>query len=132
MPTKVTKLSTLTAMSPPSRSEAQQPPLARAVPTADEARRILAIVTDFAQRATTLLATPLALRQIARHQADALKASAVTARLRELPITALRGSAGQGARLNQLQRAGYRTVGDLLTARPHVLDAVPGLSLIHI
>ena len=99
----------------------------RGVPTAAEARRILAIVTDLAQRATTVLTTPAALRQSARQQADQLKARAVTARLHELPITALRGSAGQGARLSQLQRAGYRTVGDLLTARPHVLDAVPGV-----
>ena len=45
-----------------------------------------------------------------------LKARAVTARLQKLPITALKGSAGQGARLSQLQTAGYRTVGDLLTA----------------
>ena len=51
----------------------------------------------------------------------------MTARLQELPITALRGSAGQGARLSQLQKAGYRTVGDLLTAPSHVLDAVPGV-----
>ena len=104
-------------MSPPSRNEAQQPPPVRGVRTAAEARRILAIVTNFAQRATTILATPAALRESARQQADELKAHAVTARLQELPITALRASAGQGARLSQLQKAGYRTVGDLLTAR---------------
>jgi SNF2 family DNA or RNA helicase len=73
------------------------------------------------------MATPAALRESARHQADGLTARAVTARLQQLPITALRGSAGQGARLSQLQRAGYRTVGDLLAARSHVLDAVPGV-----
>src|SRR5918992_889105 len=114
-------------MSPPSRNEATEPPPVRAVPTAAEARRILASVSSFAQRVRTIMTTPAALRESARQQADALMASAVTARLQELPITALRGSAGQGARLNQLQRAGYRTVGDLLTARSHVLDAVPGV-----
>ena len=50
---EVTRLSTLTAMSPPSRNETQQPPPVRGVRTAAEARRILAIVADFAQRATT-------------------------------------------------------------------------------
>jgi hypothetical protein len=126
-PTQVIKLSTLTAMSPPSRIEASEPPAVRGVRSAAEARRILAIVTSFALRATTVLATPAGLRESARQLADELKARAVTARLQELPITALRGSAGQGARLSQLQRAGYRTVGDLLTARSHVLDAVPGV-----
>ena len=95
--------------------------------TASEARRILAIVADFARRATTLMAAPAALRESAKQQAHGLRASAVATRLQDLPITALRGSAGQGARLGQLQRAGYRTVGDLLTARSHVLDAVPGV-----
>ena len=56
-----------------------------------------------------------------------LKTRAVMARLQGLPITALRGSAGQGARLSQLEKAGYRTVGDLLTAQSPVLDAVPGV-----
>jgi superfamily II DNA or RNA helicase len=114
-------------MSPPLRTQAPEPPLLRGVRTAAEARRILATVTTFAQRATTILATPAALRESARQQADELKGRAVTARLQELPITALRGSVGQGARLSQLQKVGYRTVGDLLTARSHVLDAVPGV-----
>ena len=114
-------------MSSSSRTDASEPPHLRGVWTAAEARRILASVTDLAERATAVVAAPAALRESARQEAGALRARAVTARLAELPITALRGSAGQGARLSQLERAGYRTVGDLLTARSDVLDAVPGV-----
>ena len=114
-------------MSSPSRNEVLSPPPLRGVRTAAEARRILAIVTDFAQRARTVLAIPVVLRESARRQADEVQARAVTARLQQLPITALRGSVGQGARLGQLQEAGYQTVADLLRAHASALDAVPGV-----
>ncbi len=47
----------------------------RGARTAAEARRILAIVTDFARRATTIMAAPAALRESAKQQAHGLRAT---------------------------------------------------------
>ncbi|MGH4014866.1 MAG: helicase-related protein [Pseudonocardiaceae bacterium] len=42
-------------------------------------------------------------------------------------LSALKDVAGRGVRLNQLERAGFRTVADLLHAPVHALHAVPGV-----
>lgn len=85
-----------------------------------------AAVHDLAQRCATLLAAGVALRESARHQTELLNAEAVHARLRATPVETLQGSA-RGARLGPLQRAGFRTVADVLAAPLHVLEAVPGV-----
>ena len=92
----------------------------------DRRAAILDDVRALAQRAATLLAAPVALRESARHQTRLLSAEAVEARLRATPLSALQGAA-RGARLGSLERAGFRTVADVLAAPLHVLEAVPGV-----
>lgn len=91
------------------------------------ARSILAAIHDFAQRATTLLAAPAVLRKSAMQQTAILNAQQVRVRLSERPIGELRGIAGKGARIGQLENAGYTTVADVLTAPDYRLLAVQGV-----
>jgi hypothetical protein len=84
-------------------------------------------VHQLAQRAVTLLSAPSVLRESAHQQTEILNSDAVAARLREKPVTALKDVAGRGMRLNQLERAGFRTVADLMYAPAHALHAVPGV-----
>jgi len=89
-----------------------------------QAAASLAAAGDLTQRAATLLAAPVALRESARHQTQLLNAEAVHVRLRSTPISSLQA---RGARLGPLERAGFRTVVDVLAAPQHVLQAVPGV-----
>ena len=91
------------------------------------AREIIGGIRRLTDGAGWLLSRPRQLRDDARQQVVALNADAVDARLRGQPITALRAVAGPGVRLTQLERAGFRTVADLLAASPQRLDAVPGV-----
>lgn len=97
------------------------------MPTAAETRRVLDRVADLVRRAAALRETPAVLRESARQQVEQLRSDAVRERLRSLPIAALKGAAGPGARLTQLEQAGYRTVADLVGVTSGVLDAVPGV-----
>jgi superfamily II DNA or RNA helicase len=102
-------------------------------PTADRrkvgvgARLTLTAVWDLAQRVIALLSLPPSLRGEARQQVDTLNANAVRSRLRRQPINTLKAVAGPGVRLSQLERAGFRTVADVLDAPAQVLDSVPGV-----
>ena len=78
------------------------------------AQATLDTVRRFAQRAAALLGAPAALRESARQQVEILDAQAVAARLRQKPLASLKDVAGRGVRLNQLERAGFRTVADVL------------------
>ena len=91
------------------------------------AREIIGGVRRLAEGAVWLLSMPQRLRDDARRQVEVLNADAVDARLRGQPIAALRAVTGPGVRLNQLERAGFRSVADLLVASPEALDAVPGV-----
>ena len=91
------------------------------------AQATLDSVRRFALRATALLGAPVALRESARQQVEILDAEAVAARLRQKPLASLKDVAGRGVRLNQLERAGFRTVADVLTTDGHRLHAVPGV-----
>lgn len=91
------------------------------------ARSILAAIHDFAQRATTLLAAPAVLRESATRQTSILNAEQVRVRLRERPISELRGIAGKGARVGQLENAGFTSVADVLAAPDYRLLAVQGV-----
>ena len=91
------------------------------------ARATLDTVRRFAQGAATLLAAPVALRDNARQQIEILNAGTVAGQLEATPLSALKGVAGRGVRLNQLERAGYRTVADVLNAPAHALHAVSGV-----
>lgn len=86
----------------------------------------LAAIRDLSQRCATLLAASVALRESARHQTEMLNAEAVHALLRSTPIETLQGAA-RGARLGPLEKAGFRTVADVLAATLHALQAVPGV-----
>lgn len=81
----------------------------------------------FADRANNLLRTPEVLRESARHQVEILTQDQVSTRLRTTPISALRESAGRGARLSALEQAGFRTLADMLAASEHQLTRVPGV-----
>jgi superfamily II DNA or RNA helicase len=91
------------------------------------ARQTLSAVWDLAQRAIALLSLPASLRGEARQQVDMLNADAVRSRLRRQPINRLKAVAGPGVRLSQLERAGFRTVADVLDASASALDSVPGV-----
>ena len=91
------------------------------------ARATLDTVRRFAQRAGALLGAPLALRESARQQVEILDAEAVAARLRQKPLGSLKDVAGRGVRLNQLERAGFSTVADVLAAESYQLHNVPGV-----
>ena len=91
------------------------------------AQMTLDAVHQLAQRAVTLLSAPSVLHESAYQQTEILNSDAVAARLRQKPVTALKDVAGRGVRLNQLERAGFRTVADLMYAPAHALHAVPGV-----
>jgi len=89
------------------------------------ARATVGEVAPSVRRAQALLAAGDRLRERARRQIESLKAG--DGQLRRRPIGELREFAGRGARLGRLQKAGFRTVGDVLEARPHDLERVPGV-----
>jgi superfamily II DNA or RNA helicase len=93
-------------------------------------RAARAIVDDVAllvRRADALLAARDELRELARRQLESLGTGDAGTQLRRRPIGDLKEFAGRGARLGRLQKAGIRTVADVLDARPHDLDRVPGV-----
>lgn len=73
------------------------------------------------------MAAPEVLRGQARQQVKQLTAEQVEARLRDRPVSDLRGLAGLRARIGHLERHGFRTVADVRKARPHRLSEVPGV-----
>ena len=91
------------------------------------AQASLDAVRRFAQRAADLLSAPVVLREAARRQVEVLDTEAAGARLREKPLSVLKDVAGRGVRLNQLERAGFRTVADVLHAPRDHLHAIPGV-----
>lgn len=91
------------------------------------AQATLDTVRHLTQRTVTLLSAQSVLRESVYQQTEILNSDIVVARLREKPVTALKDVAGRGARLNQRERAGFRTVADLLDAPAHALHAVPGV-----
>ncbi|QYN37797.1 ATP-dependent helicase [Pseudonocardia sp. DSM 110487] len=95
------------------------------MPTA--AKATIGAVRDFAKRATALLSAPQALRDSARQQIEILNGDQVVARLREMPLAALKEVAGRGVRLGALEQYGFRTVADILNTPDHRLQQVPGV-----
>ncbi len=91
------------------------------------ARTTVATARDLATRAAALLAAPVTLRESARHQLEILNGDEVRDRLRDTPLAALKDVAGRGVRLGALERAGFRTVADVLDAPDHRLGAVQGV-----
>jgi superfamily II DNA or RNA helicase len=91
------------------------------------AKATIGAVRDFAERAGTLLSAPQALRDSARQQVEILNSDQVVARLREMPIAALKEVAGRGVRFGALEQHGFRTVADVLNAPDHRLQQVPGV-----
>ncbi|TQM08968.1 DEAD/DEAH box helicase [Pseudonocardia kunmingensis] len=91
------------------------------------ARATIAAVRDFAERAGVLLSAPQVLRDSVRHQIEILNGDQVAARLREMPLAALKEVAGRGVRFGALEQHGFRTVADVLNAPDHRLQQVPGV-----
>lgn len=91
------------------------------------ARATIDSVRAFAERSAALLNAPAELRESAQQQTAILADQQVQAALNAKPITELRDLAGKGARLGTLADAGYRTVGSVANAKPHQLQAVPGI-----
>jgi hypothetical protein len=92
-----------------------------------DARRAVTAAHDLSRRASALRGRPEALRALARRQLDDLNAVQVEERMRKMPLSTIREAAGRGARIGALEQAGFRTVGDVLGARPRQLEAVPGV-----
>lgn len=107
-------------------------PDARAVSAAKakvgtQAGALLNEARKFADRVTVLLAAPGVLRTKAQHLIGVLTERQVRATLQNRPVTDLRSLVGKSVRFGALADAGYRTVADVLAARPHELRAVPGI-----
>ena len=84
------------------------------------ADRLVAIAAD-------VLSRPARLRHRAREQVVAANEAEVVRRLETTPVASLRTTAGRGARLGALDRAGVRTVADVIDAGPAGLASVPGV-----
>src|SRR5215207_7537831 len=91
------------------------------------ARTIVEDVASLQRRAQAMLGAGDRLRAAARRQIESFRPRDARKQLRRTPIGDLKSLAGGGARLGRLHRAGFRTVGDVLDARPHELERVPGV-----
>ena len=91
------------------------------------ARATVEDVASLLRRAEAMLGASDRLRAAARRQIGSLRPRDARKQLRRTPIGDLKAFAGGGARLGRLHRAGFRTVGDVLDARPHELERVPGV-----
>ncbi len=91
------------------------------------ARRLIAAAVRLAQRARSVVEAPAALRQPAALQVERLNLAELQRRLRAEPIAVLRELAGPGARLKQLEEAGFGSVDAVLRAAPGSLLAVDGV-----
>ncbi|MEV6902367.1 SNF2-related protein [Amycolatopsis sp. NPDC051372] len=109
----------------PSPPQPGAPP-SRAKP-ADQARQLIATLTDLVHRGGQLLQLPGALRASARQQTDMLANEQLVNLLRKRPVADLRDLMGRGTRLGSLEAGGYRTVADVLRAHPAQLERVPGV-----
>jgi superfamily II DNA or RNA helicase len=72
-------------------------------------------------------AAPQAARQAARLAYQAMRSEIARRELAKMPLDRIRDVTRGGVRLGPLEKAGYRTVGQVLAAHPAALDAVPGV-----
>ncbi len=97
------------------------------VKPANQARQLIATLTDLVRRGTQLLQLPEALRQSARQQTAMLADEQLFAILQQRPVADLKDLMSKGTRLGSLEAGGYRTVADVLRAHPGHLEQVPGV-----
>ncbi len=91
------------------------------------ARTIVDDAAVLVRRADALAGSRETLRALARERAGTLRTGDVGTELRGRPIGDLKQYAGRGARLGRLEQAGFRTVADVLDAKRHDLEGVPGV-----
>ncbi|WP_181188152.1 DEAD/DEAH box helicase [Actinopolyspora mortivallis] len=91
------------------------------------ARGILARADNTRGAAARLRSAPKRLRERVRDQHAELHRAAVSARLEQTPSERLREAAEGTLRLDALERAGYRNVRQVLSARPEQLRRHPGV-----
>ena len=91
------------------------------------ARNLIKETKGFLSRADSLLGAPKILGDEARKQSHALRWKLATAQLDAMPIERLRETTRGGLRLDALRRAGFLTVGQLVSANPSRLEVYPGV-----
>ncbi|MGW9307771.1 DEAD/DEAH box helicase [Saccharomonospora azurea] len=91
------------------------------------AKAMLENARALAARAAALRSASDVLQRTARQQIRILLDQEVQATLSARPITDLRTLVGKGARLGALENAGYRTVANVVKARPERLRTYPGV-----
>ncbi|MGJ7905169.1 DEAD/DEAH box helicase [Actinopolyspora sp. H202] len=91
------------------------------------ARGTLSRADETRNTADRLRSAPERLREQVREQHAELHRRAVAARLKDTPLDKLREAAGSRIRLDALERAGYRSVRQVLSARPEQLRRHPGV-----
>ena len=92
-----------------------------------EARRTISSLSVLRAQAQALMAAPVQLRELARERTAGLTDSQVRQRLRAMPVSSLREVMGRGARLGQLESAGYTTVDAVASKTLTQLLAIPGV-----
>lgn len=91
------------------------------------AKAVLSRVQDFRTAARQLVAEPARLRKKAQEQHAELRAQAAAQSLQTMPLERLRAVSAARLRLNDLEKAGLRTVQDALTADPGWLQEQKGI-----
>ncbi|GAB3553392.1 hypothetical protein J2S53_001567 [Actinopolyspora lacussalsi] len=91
------------------------------------ARATLSRADETRSTAERLRSAPERLRERAREQHAELHRRAVAARLKDAPLDKLREAAGGRIRFDALERAGYRDVRQVLSARSEQLRRHPGV-----
>jgi hypothetical protein len=90
------------------------------------ARQLLAEIQEVLGLASAIEALPAGLADLVRVQAGAVRHSIAMGQVAKVPLGRLRETA-KGLRLDALERAGYRTVDQLLGASSARLQAIPGV-----
>ncbi|SFS65772.1 DEAD/DEAH box helicase [Saccharopolyspora flava] len=94
---------------------------------ATAARSVLAHATSFLAAANAVLAAPQQLRRRAREQHEWLRDQEARRLLREMPIDRLREASSGQVRLSGLEKAGVRTVLDVVSLSVEELQRYPGV-----
>ena len=96
-------------------------------PGSGAARRLLRRAEDLSAAIEGALAAPEGRRQEARRAYQRLQGEAAREELATMPVERIKDVTQGRLMLSAIEKAGFRTVGSVLTAGPSALDAVPGV-----
>jgi superfamily II DNA or RNA helicase len=105
-----------------------QPEAAHAdVEIGGSARRLIGQARALREAIAWAVAAPGVTGQAARAAHDSIQANIARRELETMPLDTIKDITGGRVRLGAIENAGYRTVGAVLAAPPHLLDAIPGV-----